>query len=64
MLKSGEFFSCKNTPEDWTDTHKGFPYKQVSERNGDHKLLRMTNASYYVIYYEKLRNVMQQIEKV
>ncbi len=40
-----------------------FPYKQVSGENADHEWLRMTNASYCMIYYEKFRNVMQQTEK-
>ncbi len=39
-------FSHENTPEGHTETHKCnlFPYKQVSQRNGDHEWLRMTNA--------------------
>ncbi len=39
-------FSQENTPEGHRDTHKiSFcPYKQVSERNGDHEWLTMTNA--------------------
>ncbi len=39
-------FSCENTPEGCTETHKisFFPYKQVSGRNGDHEWLKLTNT--------------------
>ncbi len=39
-------FSCENTPESHTETHKCsiFPYKQVTVRNGDHEWFRMTNV--------------------
>ncbi len=73
MCNLGRDFSRENTPEGCTETHKSslFPYKQrcylwynqASERNGDHEWLRMTNASYYVIYYEKFRKIMQQTEQ-
>ncbi len=45
MGNLGGVFSCKNTPECHTETHKCslFPYKQVNG-NGDHEWLRMTNA--------------------
>ncbi len=41
-----ERFSQENTPEGHTEPHKSslFPYKQISERNGDDKWLRMSNA--------------------
>ncbi len=40
-----EFFSCENTPEGCTETHKTsfIPYKQVSRRRY-HEWLRITNA--------------------
>ncbi len=62
----GEFFSQEYTPEGRTETNKSslFPYKQVIGRNGDYEWLRMTNAFYYVIWYEKFWKVMQQKEKV
>ncbi len=40
-----------------------FPFKQINGRNGDYKWLGMTDASYYVIYYEKFRTIMQRTEK-
>ncbi len=40
-----------------------FPYKQVSGIYGNHEWFKMTNASYYVIYYERFRKVMQRTEK-
>ncbi len=60
-----EFFSSENTPEGHTETHKSFffRYRQLSGRNSDHEWLRMPNISYYVIYYEKFRKVMQRTEK-
>ncbi len=62
MGNLGGVFSQENTPEGCTETHKSrfFPYKQVSGRNGDHELLRMTNA---FILCEKFRKVMQRTEK-
>ncbi len=46
MGNLGKVFSCENTPESHTGTHKNslFPYKQVSGRNGDHEWCRMTKA--------------------
>ncbi len=47
VIWGGEgIFSGENTPEGHTETNKSqnFPYKQVSGRNGDHELLRMTSA--------------------
>ncbi len=46
MCNLGWVFSCGNTPEGSTETHKSsfLPYKQVSGRNGDHEWLRKTNA--------------------
>ncbi len=54
------FFSSKYSRR----PHKSssFPYKQGNGRNGDHQWHKMTN-SYYVIYYEMLRKVMQRTEK-
>ncbi len=43
MGNMGGFFSCENTPEGRTETHKR-SYKEVRGRNGDHEWLRMTNA--------------------
>ncbi len=42
----GRVFSQDNTPEGHTEIHNSylFPYEQVSGRNGNHELLRMTNA--------------------
>ncbi len=39
MGNLGGVFSCENTPEGCTETHKSsvFPYEQVSGRNGDHE---------------------------
>ncbi len=38
MGNLGGVFSQENTPEVHTETHKSsfFPFKQVSDRNGDH----------------------------
>ncbi len=47
MGNLGEVYSQENTPEGFTETHKGsfVPYKQVGGRNGDHEWFRiMTNA--------------------
>ncbi len=46
MGNLGGAFSCENTPEACTETHKSSfsSIKQVSGRNGDHEWLRMTNA--------------------
>ncbi len=41
-----------------------FSWKQVSGRNGDHDDLDWPMLSYYVIYYEKFRKVLQRTEKV
>ncbi len=59
-------FSRENTPEELTSTHKSsfFSYKQVSGRNGDHDDLEWPMLSYYVIYCEKFRKVLQRTEKV
>ncbi len=58
----GEFFLIIKTPKYHTETHKRilFPYKQVSGRNGDHEWPML---SYYVIYYEKFKKVIQWREK-
>ncbi len=60
-----EVFSRENTQEDRTETYKCvFSYKQVSERNGDHEWLRMTNAFILCDQLWKVQNIMQRTEKV
>ncbi len=59
-VSCGEFFSRENTPEELKGTHKS----SVSERNVDHYDLEWPMLSYYVIYCEKVRNVLQWTEKV
>ncbi len=57
-------FSRENTPEGHTEAHKSsfFSYKQVGEMVIMNDL-EWPMLSYYVIYYEKFKNVMQQTEK-
>ncbi len=52
-------------------THKSSfsSYRQVSARNGESDIAKINDLewpmlSYYVLYYEKFRKVMQQTEKV
>ncbi len=65
MANLGEVFSHENTPEGCTETNKNsfFPYKQVSGEMVIINDLEWQMLSYYVNYYERFRNVMQQIEK-
>ncbi len=65
MVIRGEFFLKKILHKGAQEPTKVpfFPYKHVSGRNSDHEWLRMTNASYYVIYYEKFRKIMQRTNK-
>ncbi len=60
----GAVFSCENTPEGLTGTHKSLfrQYKQVSET----KTVIIKNLamfSYYVIYFDKFPKVIQRTEK-
>ncbi len=52
------FFPCENTSEGCTETHKRsfIPNKQVIKNDLEWQML-----SYYVIYYETSRNVMQHM---
>ncbi len=66
MGNLGGVFSCENTPEDCTETHKSkyFPYKQVSGKNSDHEWFRMTNAFILCDLLWKVQKVMQRTEKI
>ncbi len=56
---SKKFFLEKILQKGAQGSTKVLFFIKTSGRNGDHECLRMTNASYYVIYYKKFRNVMQ-----
>ncbi len=45
-------FSCENTPEVCTETHKSsfFPYKQISGGNGDHEWLT-DGQCFHIIWF-------------
>ncbi len=58
-------YSCENTPDSHKGSHNSLfsQYKQVIGRHGDHENVGQPILSYYVIYFEKVRKVMQQTEK-
>ncbi len=59
-------FSYKNTPEGQTETHKS-SFLHINKWVGEIGImndLEWPMFSYYVIYYEKFRKVMQWTEKV
>ncbi len=55
----GSFFSWKYSRR----AHRA-PQKRICGRNGDHHDLEWPMLSYYVIYCEKFRKVLQRTEKV
>ncbi len=61
----GGVFSLENTPEGRTETHKSsfFTYKQVFGEMVIMNDLEWPMLSYYVIYYETFKKVMQRTEK-
>ncbi len=58
-------FSQENTREGRTETHKSlfFPFKHVSERNGDHEGHRMTNTFILCNLVWKVQKDMLRTEK-
>ncbi len=61
----GGDFSREDTPEGHIGTHKSsfLHYKEVRMRMVIMDNLEQPIRSYYLIYFEKFRNVMQQTEK-
>ncbi len=69
MLKQwavGSFFSRKYSRRADRDPQKFsfFHKNKESERNGDHDDLEWPMLSYYVIYCDKFRKILQRTEKV
>ncbi len=55
----------KNTPEGCSETHKS-SFLHINKKVGEMVMtndLKRPMLSYYVIYYEKFRKIMQQTEK-